>query len=68
MEACCQAISWGGGVHAAKAPLGTCETDTLLKMGFQTYILFCSKVPSECRKCRFRDQNFKIFPWEHAPP
>ena len=28
--------------------------DTLLKTGFQTYI-FCSKVPSKCRKCRFRD-------------
>ena len=33
--------------------------DTLLKMGFQTYI-FCSKVPSKCRKCRFRDPNFKM--------
>ena len=42
------------------SPLGTSETDTLLKMGFQTYI-FCSKVPSKCRKCRFRQPNFKIF-------
>ena len=33
--------------------------DTLLKMGFQTYI-FCSKVPSKGRKCRFRDPNFKM--------
>ena len=32
--------------------------DTLLKMGFQTYI-FCSKVLSRCRKCHFRDPNFK---------
>ena len=31
-------------------------------MGFQTYI-FCSK----CRKCRFRDPNFKTFPGGHAP-
>ena len=42
-------------------PLGKSEKvfwrDTLLKMGFQTYI-FCSKVPSKCRKCRFRDPNF----------
>ena len=30
-------------------------------MGFQTYI-FCSKVPSKCRKCRFRNPNFKKFP------
>ena len=40
-------------------PLGKSENifwrDTLLKMGFQTYI-FCSK----CRKCRFRDPNFKM--------
>ena len=28
-------------------------------MGFQTYI-FCSKVLSKCRKCRFRDPNFKM--------
>ena len=28
-------------------------------MGFQTYI-FCSKVPSKCRKYRFRDPNFKM--------
>ena len=35
-------------------------------MGFQTYI-FCSKVPSKCRKCRFRDPNFKIFSGGHAP-
>ena len=28
-------------------------------MGFQTYI-FCSKVSSKCRKCRFRDPNFKM--------
>ena len=27
--------------------------DTLLNMGFQTHI-FCSKVPSKCRKCRFK--------------
>ena len=33
-------------------------TRTLLEMGFQTYI-FCSKVPSKCRKCRFRDPNIK---------
>ena len=47
-------------VHAAHAlPLGTSETDILLKMGFQTYI-FCSKVPSKCRKCHFRDPNFKM--------
>ena len=49
--------------HAASSlpfPLGTSETDTLLKMGFQTFI-FCSKVPSKCRKCRFRDPNFKIW-------
>ena len=37
-------------------PLGTSETDKLLKMGFQIYI-FCSKVPSKCRKCRFRDPH-----------
>ena len=37
-------------------PLGTSETDTLFKMGFQTYI-FCSKVPSKCRKCHFRDTH-----------
>ena len=28
-------------------------------MGFQTYI-FRSKVPSKCRKCHFRDPNYKI--------
>ena len=45
----------------SRAPsLGTSETDTLLKMGFQTYV-FYSKVPSKCRKCRFRDPNFKTF-------
>ena len=48
-------------VHAAHAlPLGTSETDILLKTGFQTYI-FCSKVPSKCRKFHFRDPNFKKF-------
>ena len=38
-------------------------------MGFQTYILLktCSKVPSKCRKCRFRDPNFKTFPGGHSP-
>ena len=40
--------------------------DTLLKIGFQTYI-FCSKVLSKCRKCRFRDPNFKKFSGVHAP-
>ena len=30
------------------------------KMGFETYI-FSSKVLSKCRKCRFRDPNFKKF-------
>ena len=35
-------------------------------MGFQTYI-FCSNVPSKCRKCRFRDPKFKKYPGEHAP-
>ena len=44
--------------HAMKPtdthPLGTSETDILLKMGFQTYI-FCSK----CTKCNFRDTNFQ---------
>ena len=29
-------------------------------MGFETYI-FSSKVLSKCRKCRFRDPNFKKF-------
>ena len=53
-------------------PLGTSKTffdETLLKMGFQTYI-FCSNVPSKCRKCHFRDPKFKQFPGEHAtgPP
>ena len=28
---------------------------------------FCSKVPSECRKCHFRDTNFKHFPREDCP-
>ena len=41
--------------------------DTLLKVGFQTYI-FCSKVPSKCMKCSFRDPNFKNFPvGRHVP-
>ena len=35
-------------------------------MGFQTYI-FCSKVPSKCRKCRFRDRNFKKCPGGACP-
>ena len=30
-------------------------------MGFQTYI-FCSNVPSECRKCRFRDPKLNRDP------
>ena len=42
-------------------PTPPTPSDTLLKMGFQTYI-FCSNVPSKCRKCRFRDPKFKIFP------
>ena len=46
-------------------PLGKSENifwrDTLLKMGLQTYI-FCSKVSSKCKKCRFRDPNFKQIP------
>ena len=57
----------GGGGHATmkpRTPLRTSEIffwrDTLLKMRFQTYI-FCSKVPSKCRKWRFRDTNFKTF-------
>ena len=29
-----------------------------LKIGFQTYI-FCLKVHSKCRKCRFRDPKFQ---------
>ena len=49
-----------GGGACDHVPLGTSETDTLLKMGFQTYI-FCSKMPSKCRECRFRDPNFKNF-------
>ena len=40
-------------------PVAYLGGDALLKMGFQTYI-FCSKVPSICRKCRFRDPNFKM--------
>ena len=28
---------------------------------------FCSKVPSECRKCHFRDTNFKHFPRGDCP-
>ena len=35
-------------------------------MGFQTYI-FCSKVPSKCRKCRFRDPKFQKISGGHAP-
>ena len=35
-------------------------------MLFKTFI-FCSKVPSKCGKCRFRDPKFKIFPGGHAP-
>ena len=50
-----------GGMRPWPPYVGTSETDTLLKMGFQTCI-FCSKVPSKCRKCSFRDPNFKIFP------
>ena len=49
--------------------LGTSENifwrDALLKTGFQN--LFCSKVPSKYRKCRFRDPNLKIFSGRHAP-
>ena len=62
-------LMWGesaylgrGGVCGHAPPLRTSETDTLLKMGFQTYI-FCSK----CRKCRFRDPNFKTFPGGMPP-
>ena len=51
----------GGACGRDLPPLGTSETDTLLKMGFETYT-FCSKVPSKCRKYRFRDPNFKRFP------
>ena len=36
------------------------------KMSFST-LIFCFKVPSKCRKCRFRDPHFKNFPVEHAP-
>ena len=56
-----RAVAYLGG---AMPPLGKSENifwrDTLLKIGFQTYI-FCSKVPSKCRKCCYRDQNFKKF-------
>ena len=59
-----------GGGACGHPPLRKSENifwrDTLLEMGFQTYI-FCSKVPSKCRKCRFRDPNFKKFPGGHAP-
>ena len=54
-------IAYLGG-HVAMPLLGTSKTDTLLKMGFQTYI-FCSK----CSKCRFRDPNFKKFLGGHTP-
>ena len=71
------ALSWpvaylrgGGAMRPCPSPPGKSENifwrDTLFKMGFQTYI-FCSKVPSKCRKCRFRDPNFKIFSGGHAP-
>ena len=36
------------------------------KMLFKTSI-FCSKVPSECGKYRFRDPKFKTFQGDHAP-
>ena len=59
----------GGAMRPWKSPLGKSKNifwrDTLLKMGFQTYIV-CSKVPSKCKKCRFRDPNFKKFPRGHA--
>ena len=35
-------------------------------MWLKTLIL-CSKVPSKCRKCHFRDPKFKKFSGEHAP-
>ena len=49
----------GGAVHSA-VHSSVFWRDTLLKMGFQTYI-FWSKVLSKCRKCGFRDPNFKKF-------
>ena len=56
----------GWAMPHAPTPLGKSENifwqDTLLKMGFQNYI-FCSK----CRKCRFRDPNFKKFSGEACP-
>ena len=40
---------------------------TVKKMLFKTFI-FCSKVPSECVKCSFRDpRKIKTFPGGHAP-
>ena len=61
---------WHAAVHPTPPPLRNVRTifwrDTLLKMGFQTYI-FGSNVPSKCRKCRFRDPKFKKFPGGHAP-
>ena len=30
-------------------------------------LIFCSKVPSRCRKCHLRDSNFKYFPRRHVP-
>ena len=54
---------------AAAPLLGTSENifdETLLKKGFQSYI-FCSNVPSKCRKCRLRDPKFKQFPGGECP-
>ena len=62
-----QTVSYLGG---AMPPLETSEIffdETLLKMGFQTYI-FCSSVPSKCRKCRFKDPKFENFVVTMASP
>ena len=34
----------------------------------QVVYIFCSKVPSKCRKCRFRDSKFKIIFGMHPDP
>ena len=61
-----ETVAYLGGGMPSPPPFGNSENiflrDALLKMGFQTYI-FCSK----CRKCRFRDPNFKKFTGGNAP-
>ena len=50
-------------LHAKLLERNTCSKwwDTLLnKLSFRT-LIFCSKVPSKCRICRFRDPYFKHF-------